>query len=124
MADDAGADPGAAEAALIELAVEGWRLARGLARLLDRIEPAEAGRYQAQLRYFQRRVEEQLAGIGLSLVNLEGQSFDTGMAAAALNLGDFGPDEALQVEQMLEPVVMGPTGLRRQGTVMLGRAKS
>lgn len=46
------------------------------------------------------------------------------MAVSALNLGDFGPDEALAVDQMLEPVIMGPTGLRRAGTVLLWRMLS
>jgi hypothetical protein len=41
------------------------------------------------------------------------------MAASALNIGDFGPHDTLQVEQMLEPIIMGPDGLKKQGTVML-----
>jgi hypothetical protein len=42
-----------------------------------------------------------------------------GMAASALNIGDFGPDDALLVDQMVEPIIMGPEGLVRSGTVML-----
>jgi hypothetical protein len=45
------------------------------------------------------------------------------MAASALNLGDFGPDDVLLVDQMLEPIIMGPNGLRKQGTVMLRKAE-
>jgi hypothetical protein len=56
---------------------------------------------------------------GFKLVNVEGQAYDPGMAASALNLGDFDPDDALLVDQMLEPIIMGPDGLRKQGTVML-----
>jgi len=41
------------------------------------------------------------------------------MAVSALNLGDFEPDDALLVDQMMEPIIVGPDGLRRQGTVML-----
>jgi len=41
------------------------------------------------------------------------------MAASALNIGDFGPDDLLLVDQMVEPIIMGPEGLRKQGTVML-----
>lgn len=43
------------------------------------------------------------------------------MAISALNISDFGPDDALVVEQMVEPVVMGPEGLVRGGTAMLAK---
>ena len=56
-------------------------------------------------------------------MNVEGQSFDIGMAVSALNIGDFEPDDELIVDQMLEPIVMGPDGLKKQGTVMLKKEK-
>jgi hypothetical protein len=59
----------------------------------------------------------------LKLVNVEGQPFDPGIAASAMNLGDFAPEDALLVDQMVEPIVMGPNGLKRQGTVMLRKAQ-
>ena len=68
---------------------------------------------------FPKEVEESLDVAGLKLVNVEGQSFDPGMAASALNIGDFGPDDTLLVDQMVEPIIMGPDGLKKQGTVML-----
>lgn len=43
------------------------------------------------------------------------------MAVSALNVADFGPDDLLVVDQMVEPVVMGPEGLVRGGTVMLAK---
>jgi hypothetical protein len=46
------------------------------------------------------------------------------MAVAALNLGDFEADDALLVDQMMEPIIMGPDGLRRQGTVMLRKLRT
>ena len=46
------------------------------------------------------------------------------MAASAINIGDFGPDDVLLVEQMVEPIIMGPDGLRRQGTVMLRKVQA
>jgi len=68
-------------------------------------------------------VEENLAANGLTLVNVEGQMFDPGMAASALNIGDLGPEEVLMVDQMVEPIIMGPEGLKKQGTVMLRKAQ-
>ena len=41
-----------------------------------------------------------------------------------INLADFGPEDKLFVEQMIEPIVMGPDGLVRPGTVLLGNSES
>lgn len=107
------------ERSLIDIAVESWRFSRLFARVVNKLDAGEAGRYLNQLRYFQKKVEESLDATGLKLVNVEGQPFDPGMAASALNIGDFGPDDALLVDQMVEPIIMGPEGLKKQGTVML-----
>jgi hypothetical protein len=107
------------EHSLIDIAVESWRFSRLFAKVVSQLDAGESGRYISQLRYFQKRVEESLGSHGLKLVNVEGHPYDAGVAAAALNLGDFGPDDVLLVDQMLEPIVMGPNGLRKQGTVML-----
>lgn len=112
------------EQSLIALAVESWRLARLFTRVVDKLDAGEAGRYVNQLRYFHKKVDEILQVSGLKLVSVEGQPFEPGMAASALNLGDFGPDDALLVDQMVEPIIMGPDGLKRQGTVMLRRVSA
>lgn len=111
------------ERSLIEVAVESWRFSRLFARLVSRLDAGESSRYVNQLRYFQKKLQESLEASGLRLVNVEGEPFDPGMAASALNIGDFGPDDMLLVEQMVEPIIMGPDGLRKQGTVMLRRAQ-
>ena len=107
------------EQSLIDIAVESWRFSRLFARVVNKLDAGEAGRYVNQLRYFQKKVEESLDSSGLKLVNVEGQAFDPGMAASALNIGDFEPDDTLLVDQMVEPIIMGPDGLKKQGTVML-----
>lgn len=107
------------ERSLIDIAVESWRFSRLFARVVQKLDAGEASRYVNQLRYFQKKVEESFDAIGLKLVNVEGQPFDPGMAASALNIGDFGPDDALLVDQMIEPIIMGPEGLKKQGTIML-----
>jgi hypothetical protein len=112
------------ERSLIDIAVESWRFSRLFGRLVGRLDAGESSRYVNQLRYFQKKLEESLEASGLRLVNVEGQPFDPGMAASALNIGDFEPDDALLVEQMVEPIIMGPQGLRKQGTVMLGKART
>lgn len=105
--------------ALIDISIESWRFARLFGRVLGKLDAGEAPRYANQLRYFLKRVDETLDTSGLRLVNLEGQPYDPGVAASALNVADFGPDDRLVVDQMVEPIVMNDLGLVRPGTVML-----
>ena len=107
------------EQSLIDIAIESWRFSRLFGKVVSKLDAGESGRYFNQLRYFQKKVEESLDSNGLKQVNVEGQPYDPGMAASALNLDDFGPDDVLFVDQMLEPIIMGPSGLRREGSVML-----
>ena len=109
--------------ALLNLAIEGWRFGKLFSRMLEKMDILESSRYANQLRYFLKKLDENLASAGMRLVSLEGQPFDPGIAASALNLGDFGPDDKLVVEQMVEPVVMGPAGLVRPGTVLLAKSR-
>lgn len=108
---------------LIDLALDGWRFARLFARVVDKLDEGERHRYANQLRYFMKRLDDSLASSGMSMVNLEGQPYDPGMAASALNVGDFDPDDVLVVDQMMEPVLMGPDGVVKSGTLMLKRAQ-
>lgn len=114
-------DDSAERKALIDASVEGWRFARVFGRLLSKLDAGEAPRYANQARYFLKKIDDGLEGFGLRIVNLEGQPYDPGMAISALNISDFGPDDVLVVEQMVEPVVMGPEGLVRGGTAMLAK---
>lgn len=107
------------ERLLIELAVESWRLCRIFQRSIDGRDIRTAGRQSNQVRYFQRKLDDSLSPLGLRLVVLDGQPYDAGMAATALNAADFGPEDDLYVDQMMEPIVMGPDGVRRTGTMML-----
>lgn len=123
MESEQGNGSDAIEASLIDIAVESWKFSRVFSRALTKLDAGEAGRYVSQLRYFQKRLEQGLDAAGLKLVNLEGQLFDAGLAASPLNAEDFGPDDQLIVDQMVEPVIMGPDGLKKQGTVMLRKVQ-
>jgi len=107
------------ERSLIDMAVESWRFARLFGRLVSKLDAGEGSRYVNQLRYFQKKLEDSLEASGMKIVNVEGHPFDPGMAASAINIGDFGPEDVLLVDQMVEPIIMGAEGLRKQGTVML-----
>src|SRR5581483_4370670 len=110
---------GPASEALLELAIEGWRIARLFSRVLTKLDAGDGARYANQVRYFTKRVEELLGATGMRLINLEGQPYETGLPAKALNIEDFAPNDSLYVDQMLEPVIIGPQGVVRTGTIML-----
>lgn len=112
-------DPESAKHALLSLAMEGWRLSKVLIRAMQGLDAGEQNRYLNQNRYFIKQLEHILSGEGYRIVNLEGHPFDPGMAAKAVNLDDFAPEDLLVVDQMLEPVIMGGQGLVKMGTVLL-----
>lgn len=107
------------EKSLIDVAVESWRFSRLFGKVVGKLDAGESGRYANQLRYFQKKIEENLESNGFKLVNVEGLPYDAGMAASAINMDDFGGDDHLIVDQMLEPIIMGLNGVRREGSVML-----
>ena len=123
MTSESANNPEMLEGSLIDIVIEGWRFARVFTRLINKVDAGESARYINQVRYFQKKLEENLEAGGLKLVNIEGQVFDSGMAASALNIGDFGPDDVLVVDHMIEPIIMGTNGLRKQGTVMLKKVQ-
>lgn len=108
--------------ALIDISIEGWRFARAFGRMISKLGAGDAPRHANQARYFLKKIEDGLETFGLRIVSLEGQPYDPGMAVSALNIADFGPDDVLIIEQTVEPIVMGPDGLVRGGTVMLAKA--
>ena len=104
---------------LVNVAIESWRFTRLFARVLAKVDAGEVPRYVNQLRYYLKSLEENLEAAELKLVNLEGLPYDAGIAASALNIGDFAPEDVLVISQMVEPIIMGADGLVRSGTVML-----
>jgi hypothetical protein len=123
LGDDKSVSLGNPEQSLVDIAVESWRFARLFSRALGKLDAGEASRYSNQLSYYLKRLEESLAATGLRLVNLEGQPYDAGMAAAALNIADFGPDDQLLVDQMVEPIIMSGEGLLKAGTIILRKSE-
>ena len=108
---------------LLDVVVESWRFGRLFDRLLTKLDAGEQGRYRSQFRWFQRKLEESLADAEMRIVNVEGQPFDPGVAATPLNIEEFKSDDSLIVDQMLEPIIMGPDGVLRAGTVTLRKAE-
>jgi hypothetical protein len=107
---------------LLEVAVESWRFARLFARLVTKLDAGEKARFEGQLRWHLKKLDEHLQAAGLKLVNIEGACYEPGLAATAINGADFGPEDVLYVDQMVEPIIMGPSGLLRSGTILLRKA--
>lgn len=115
--------PEAMRDAVINMAVESWRFARVFDRLLMKLDAGEQSRYKSQFRWFLKKVDEALEQADLRIVNVEGHTFDPGIAATAVNLEEFDAKDDLMVDQMLEPIVMGKEGLVRTGTVTLRKVE-
>ncbi|KFN50668.1 hypothetical protein [Arenimonas composti] len=111
--------PAAVTPAVVDLAVDAWKLARLFERVVARLDAGEQGRYVNQARFLLRRIDATLEAAGARLVSIEGQVFEPGQAATPLNLADFDADTPLVVAQMLEPIVMGREGVLRMGTMLL-----
>jgi len=114
---------GVLEQSLVDIAIESWRFTRLFSRVLAKLDAGEASRYANQLRYFSKRLEDSLGAAGMRLINLEGHRYDPGMAATALNIADFAPDDELLVDQMVEPVIMGADNLVKAGTILLRKSE-
>jgi hypothetical protein len=104
---------------VIGMAVESWRFGRVFDRLLLKLDAGEQNRYKSQFRWFIKKVEEALEQADMRIVNVEGHPFDPGMAATPLNIEEFDANDALMVDQMIEPIIMGKEGLIKTGTVTL-----
>ena len=119
MSDKEKPSPEQIKKSLIDIAVESWRFSRLFVKLLEKLDAGESSRFINQHRFYLKRLDESLKQAGVRLVNVEGQVYDPGMAATALNAEDFSPDDNLVVDHMVEPIIMGDEGLIKTGTVML-----
>jgi len=111
------------EKMVIDMAIESWRFSRLFIKVANKLDAGEASKYINQLRYFQKKIEDDLNDIDLKMVFLEDQTFDAGMAVSVINMEDFEAQDLLFVDQMIEPIIMGADGLKRPGTVTVRKAQ-
>lgn len=104
---------------IIKIVTENWRLMKLFMKVITKLDVSEANRYLNQIRYFQKTIHDSLNEAGLKLVNLEGQSFDTGIAATPLNIDEFDAEDRLIVDQMIEPLIMKDGVIRKQAIINL-----
>jgi hypothetical protein len=113
-----------ASEAIVKLAAESWRFIRVFERAISGLDVGKTARYRGSADAFGKRIEESLALAGMRMVNIEGTAFDPGIAAAPLNIEDFEPDDELEVDAMVEPIIMNRGGLVRMGSVILRKKKT
>jgi hypothetical protein len=106
---------------LVTVCIEGWRFARVYTRAVSKLDASHQSKYLSPLNYFLKQIEDNLKLFGVSLVAFEGQPFDPGLPIKAINLSDFSNNDQLIIDVMLEPVVMGKSGLLRMGSALLKR---
>jgi hypothetical protein len=125
MSEDNSATPSpeALTQSILDISIESWRFGKLFDRLLSKLDAGEQGRYRGQYRWFQKKLEESLDVAQLKVVNVEGQLYNPGMAATPLNIDEFDSQDTLMVDQMLEPIIMGPEGILKTGTVTLQKVK-
>jgi len=111
------------EETIINMTVESWRFTKLFLKIIGKLDPNEANRYLSQLRYFQKSIENNLEQHNLKIINLEGMQYDIGMAATPINIDDFQQNDILFVEQMIEPLIMGQDGIKKQGTILLAKVE-
>ena len=121
-----GLTPSAQEAlskSLLDVVIESWRFARLFSRVLDRLDSDDQSRYRGQYSWFEKKLHQSLGQIDLKIVSVEGHPLDSGLPVTALNLEDFQPEDTLVVDQMIEPIIQGPTGIVRTGVVTVRRTQ-
>lgn len=104
---------------ILHMAVESWRFGKVFERMSMRLDAGEKTRFQNQFHWFIKSLKDALSDAGLTLVNVEEQPYDPGIAASPINIGDFETGDSLVVDQMLEPIIVDSGGVVKTGTVTL-----
>ena len=106
---------------LISIGSELQRFEKVFLHAINKLDADEQNKYISQFNWFSRRFDKALVAAGLTIVNLEGEIYDPGMAVTPVNIDEFDPTDQLYVTQMIEPVIMSNGSILRTGTVLLGR---
>lgn len=109
------------QSSLISIASELFRFQRVFEKAVSKLDIDERGKYMSQYSWFEKKVKKALEDSEFKLLNLEGQSYDPGMAVTPLNIDDFETEDELYVQQTIEPIIMQGDAVYKTGTVILGR---
>ena len=107
--------------AMAEIATESWRYERAVEKALQRMDVMDAERFSRQYQYFASKVNRALGTVHLSVPDMTGLSYSTGLPVQVMNLEEFGEEEQLIVTQTIEPVIMYNGHVIKSGIVMVDR---
>ena len=106
---------------LVSIASELFRFRRVFDKAISKLDADERIKYERQYAWFSKKVSKAIDDSGLRVVDVDGKTYDPGMAVTPLNLEDFEADDILYVEQTMEPIIMEGDTVVKTGTVILGR---
>ena len=106
---------------LIQIASELFRFKKVFERVLAQIRIEDQNKYYSQYTWFEKKVLGALQESGLKMVDVRGRMFDPGLPVTAINIDEFGPEEELYVQEMIEPIIMQGDDLVKTGVVLLGK---
>ena len=108
------------ESTIIKIVTENWRLTKLFQKVTTKLDLSEQNRYINQLRYFEKTINNCLQDVGMKIIHIEGQVYDSGMAVSPINIDEFEQEDQLIIDQVLEPLIMGNDGtIKKQGLVNL-----
>ena len=107
----------------MDIAVQSWKSMRLADRVVSRLDVGEQTRYVNQFKFFNRKITDSLKSAGYTVKDLTGHTYEIGMAVSVINMEEFGEQDVLEVEHMLEPLIMKDGKIRRTGTVSLRKSK-
>ena len=109
------------QASIADIAIEAWRFRRVFSSAVSKLDPAESNRYLSHYLYFYKKVESALENANLKIINVESEKYDIGLPVSPLNLEEFSQEDALVIDQMIEPIIMISDKVLKTGTVTLRR---
>jgi hypothetical protein len=101
------------------LCVEYWKLAKAARKAVDRLPETESRRLEGQLNFSDRQLLVIVDNLGLKLIEFEGETFHSGLAVSADNVGDYSDDLELVITKTLEPTVVADMRVIRMGRVIV-----
>lgn len=105
----------AARAQVAEIAGDAWRLAKLLERVERKLQGADRDRCRIRREDCLNKLKRSLADFGVRLIDLEGRDYEAGVAIEPVGMDRFPGRRDWVIEAMIEPIVMGPKGLIKQG---------
>lgn len=105
----------AARSQVAEIAGDAWRLAKLLERVERKLQGADRDRCRIRREDCLNKLKRSLADFGVRLIDLEGRDYEAGVAIEPVGMDRFPGRRDWVIEAMIEPIVMGPNGLIKQG---------